>query len=375
MHSFPEHPESADPEDISTVLTTLSKTTQREGLPAGFRMRADSHYVDALDAPAAPSIRLVAIDSIEGEIEPVDPQAIQQLADSIKRHGLLQPVLVQSGRRASGYRLIEGRRRMAAARLAGLKQIPCIVHAVDDATAGELQAAARRQVVDAAAGVASADGEPEKTAAAGRELHDALMGIISSLPFLSNRSAATRGVAAQAISQEAHRALSLLTAVRVLRDEIVFTRTAVSARNVVEQVSAGASGRVFSAGRDVRARGAADAVIIANEELLLAAMNGAAAAFSLLSDGHAAAPVEVTAGHDPDSRSVTFVVRQPGLTIPAGWARQAFDEAWPTSGGPAALVLMRAVRHVATLHGGYASVAIEHGSTTASIRIPAGPDA
>ena len=104
-------------------------------------------------------------------------------------------------------------------------------------------------------------------------------------------------------------------------------------------------------------------------------MNGVVAAFSLLGDGQAAAPVEVTAGHDPDARSVTFVVRQPGLTIPAGWARHAFDEGWPTAGGPAGLVLMRAVRHVAALHGGHAAVAVEHGSTTASIRIPVAPEA
>jgi ParB family chromosome partitioning protein len=52
-------------------------------------------------------------------------EPLRELADSIKEHGLLQPVLVT--RLADGYRLIAGERRWRAARMAGVERIPAIV--------------------------------------------------------------------------------------------------------------------------------------------------------------------------------------------------------------------------------------------------------
>jgi len=54
-----------------------------------------------------------------------DPAALAQLADSIRRHGVLQPVVV---RRAGGrYELVVGERRWRAAREAGLERLPAVV--------------------------------------------------------------------------------------------------------------------------------------------------------------------------------------------------------------------------------------------------------
>ncbi len=59
--------------------------------------------------------------------------ALEELADSIRRHGLLQPVVVNRAA-AGGYELIAGERRWRACRLAGLERIPVVVHeAVPDA--------------------------------------------------------------------------------------------------------------------------------------------------------------------------------------------------------------------------------------------------
>lgn len=52
-------------------------------------------------------------------------EALQELADSIKEHGVIQPVLLRPA--AKGYELVAGERRWRAARLAGLKSIPAIV--------------------------------------------------------------------------------------------------------------------------------------------------------------------------------------------------------------------------------------------------------
>ena len=54
-----------------------------------------------------------------------DEDSLQMLADSIRTHGLLHPVVVE--RRASGYTLVAGERRLRAARLAGVAAIPAIV--------------------------------------------------------------------------------------------------------------------------------------------------------------------------------------------------------------------------------------------------------
>ncbi|MDE6603512.1 MAG: ParB/RepB/Spo0J family partition protein [Lachnospiraceae bacterium] len=54
-----------------------------------------------------------------------DEDALQELADSIKQFGLLQPILVQN--RKDYYEIIAGERRWRAAKLAGLKEIPVII--------------------------------------------------------------------------------------------------------------------------------------------------------------------------------------------------------------------------------------------------------
>jgi ParB family transcriptional regulator, chromosome partitioning protein len=52
-------------------------------------------------------------------------EALRELADSIRQHGILQPILVR--RLPQGYELIAGERRWRAARMAGLERIPAIV--------------------------------------------------------------------------------------------------------------------------------------------------------------------------------------------------------------------------------------------------------
>ncbi len=59
-----------------------------------------------------------------------DPEGLDSLADSIRRHGILQPLSVR--RVGLGYQLIAGERRLRAAELAGITDVPCIVMRMDD---------------------------------------------------------------------------------------------------------------------------------------------------------------------------------------------------------------------------------------------------
>jgi len=62
------------------------------------------------------------------------PEALDELADSIRQHGILQPLSVR--RSGLGYELIAGERRLRAAELAGVTDIPCIVMSMDDRESG-----------------------------------------------------------------------------------------------------------------------------------------------------------------------------------------------------------------------------------------------
>ena len=55
---------------------------------------------------------------------------LRELASSIRRHGILQPLTVR--RTAAGWELVAGERRLRAARLAGLVRVPCLEAEVDD---------------------------------------------------------------------------------------------------------------------------------------------------------------------------------------------------------------------------------------------------
>ena len=85
-----------------------------------------------IDLGAEPSE--VDIDSIvPGSMQPrthFDEASLESLADSIRTHGIVQPLVVR--RRDSGYELIAGERRWRAARLAGISRVPVVVKEVPD---------------------------------------------------------------------------------------------------------------------------------------------------------------------------------------------------------------------------------------------------
>ncbi|WP_243357653.1 ParB/RepB/Spo0J family partition protein [Fundidesulfovibrio terrae] len=84
-----------------------------------------------------PEVVLVQLDEVrpnprQPRLE-FDPQALEDLASSIKEQGVLQPILVRpdsSGKR--GYELVAGERRLRASKLAGKDTIPAIVREVTD---------------------------------------------------------------------------------------------------------------------------------------------------------------------------------------------------------------------------------------------------
>lgn len=66
-----------------------------------------------------------------------DEGALQELADSIKQHGVLQPLLVRP-LPAGGYQLVAGERRWRASRIAGLKEVPVVIKELSDVETMEI---------------------------------------------------------------------------------------------------------------------------------------------------------------------------------------------------------------------------------------------
>jgi ParB family transcriptional regulator, chromosome partitioning protein len=65
-----------------------------------------------------------------------DPQRLQELAHSIEQQGVIQPIVVR--RRADGFELMAGERRLRAAQMAGFERIPALVKKADDREALEV---------------------------------------------------------------------------------------------------------------------------------------------------------------------------------------------------------------------------------------------
>lgn len=61
-----------------------------------------------------------------------DPDDLKELADSIREHGVIQPLIVMPGNNEEGYTLIAGERRLQAAKQAGLGEIPVIIRQASD---------------------------------------------------------------------------------------------------------------------------------------------------------------------------------------------------------------------------------------------------
>lgn len=112
---------------------------KKSGLPGSLTMRHDDHFVELLsERTTIPSVRAISIE----KIDPNPMQArnelgeIEELANSIKEKGILEPILVRS--KEGRYEIIAGERRFVAAKRVGMEIVPCIVMDVSENEAMEI---------------------------------------------------------------------------------------------------------------------------------------------------------------------------------------------------------------------------------------------
>ena len=111
------------------------------------KMKGLGRGLDALlaggdEGKAGDQLQVLRIDSLKpGRYQPrtrMNAETLQELANSIKAQGLMQPVLVRLADRDGSYEIIAGERRWRAAQIAGLREIPALVRDVPDNAAAAL---------------------------------------------------------------------------------------------------------------------------------------------------------------------------------------------------------------------------------------------
>ena len=106
--------------------------------PSGLGRGLDSLLSGSIEDGRDERLTTVAVGDIKpGRYQPrvqMDDEALQELAESIKAQGVIQPVIVRE-HGLSQYELIAGERRWRASQLAGLAEIPVVVKNISDETA------------------------------------------------------------------------------------------------------------------------------------------------------------------------------------------------------------------------------------------------
>lgn len=276
------------------------------------------------------------------------------LVESVKRYGLLEPLIVQ--KRDDRYRLLGGAIRLAAAIAAGLHEAPCIVHEIDDDEARAV----------AAALAAAADNAGPSLGGVDNAIASSLSAVISSTILLvESGPPQARAVAIDMIRTEARRALALLHSARELRYGVSVERRDVSPRAIVQHV-------VDMLLPESRLRGidiASDVtvpegrVVRVNQEVLAHALCGAALTIAAPYNAFHKPRVTVSAASG-DTGPVTFSIAAEATSLPPAGVQLAEGP------GVHALVSILALRRLADTGGGILSTARLTNGTRITLELP-----
>ena len=113
-------------------------SAMKKGLGRGFDSLIPTNFLDETFDTTAKQEQKVSeqkslpLNSIQADPDQprrhFDAAALQELADSIKEHGVLQPIIVTP--KGDGYEIVAGERRFRASKLADLKEIPVVVRSM-----------------------------------------------------------------------------------------------------------------------------------------------------------------------------------------------------------------------------------------------------
>lgn len=110
----------------------------KKGLGRGLDSLLADNAIEEKESNGVCTLKISDIEPNRGQARRLfDEASLLELADSIGRHGVLQPIVVR--KKTNGYyEIIAGERRWRASKIAGLSEIPAIIHEADDQLAGEI---------------------------------------------------------------------------------------------------------------------------------------------------------------------------------------------------------------------------------------------
>ncbi|GMR23447.1 MAG: hypothetical protein BMS9Abin37_1877 [Acidobacteriota bacterium] len=329
--------------------------TFREGLPDDYRMRhEEEHYVDELVAAGSmPQLRLIPVSEIEGGFGS-GGENLDGLIDSIQAYGVLQPLLVR--RLRSRYELLAGSKRLTAAVNAGLNEVPCLVHEVDDIEARRLAEAANRRASDtAAASSASLRWSTDATVLVAGSLDT----ILSTLGLFDNSDSSLRDrVAVGLIRAEALRANRLMRGLEILRTDPALARHPVDAATILKNVLTASEDERGLLGIELQTKAPSSCPILADEELVAMAMAGAIETILALLRSSRGGTISLDMTLNELTNAVHLTVSEDAVRMPTSSWSHWFDPHWDERpGGFGAAVSLLAAKRAAELHNGRLEIA------------------
>jgi ParB-like nuclease domain len=348
------------------LLTDLPPV--REGLPAGYRMRAEAHYVDDLTERAVgPVIRMISTHAITAD-RVRNKAELEPLVRSIAAHGVLQPLLVRGD--GPSYIAVAGRNRLEAARLAGLTAVPCIILPVDGSQTDALADADNLRCGGSAE--PDADDRSNGTADAFRQsLRRHMTTIQTALTLSTGDDPVTRRVGFDLAQANSCRAAWMVDAQQLSDQAPVRGTGAVTVSTVIDQVRKSLAPEFRLAGVALHATFAdgvgSDPV---DEQVLGIGLTGAIVALLPVVDLGDRPVIQVRTARLQSS--TTIEISCGNVSMPKDWIRRVFDESWSERpGGWQALLGATSMKAAAERLGGEVTMSTpSNGGVALKLRIP-----
>jgi hypothetical protein len=348
-----------------SLLTDLPPV--REGLPAGYRMRAEAHYVDDLaERSVGPVIRMMSTHAIQAD--PVHNRAeLEPLVRSIAAHGVLQPLLIRGD--GPSYIAVAGRRRLEAARLAGLTTVPCVILSVDSG-----QADALAEADNLRCGTPSeADSDSRAASVEGfrQNLRRHMTTIQTALTLSAGDDAVTRRVGFDLAQANTYRAAWMVDAQQLTEQAPLRGTGAAAVTTVIDQVRKSLAPEFRLAGVALHSTFAdgvgSDAV---DEQVLGVCLTGALVALLPIIDLTDRPVIQIRSARQQSSTTVEISCTS--VSMPKDWMRRVFDESWSDRpGGWQALLGALSARAAAERLGGEVTMTPpQNGGVALKVRIP-----
>jgi hypothetical protein len=307
-------------------------------------MRADLHYVEQFTGSSSQPVRLICVP--EFHVVAGGAAAPQPLIESIRRHGILQPLLVrQVGER---FEVIAGRKRLVAAATLGLRAVPCLLHDVSDAELSALAAA------DNVRSSPADTGESFSYEELASLLSTHMAGVLNCAQLCDGDSALD-SAALDLLKGHARLAARVLDAANLVRNGSPLASRGRPLFAILADVADGFAEGVTSVAVEIRLEAPADVTSARfNSSQVFAGVSGALLAVIPLADKSVRPSVEIrisaTTGGD-----IAIQISQTSGSVSARVAERFFEPDSSRPGGIAAAIGALAATALARAHGGAAT--------------------